>query len=105
MVLEVEVALDRVLVGRELVVDRDAVVIHRYVRLTRGDTGEFIVHHAKGSTALIDDFRPLDDPMAPKSQLVIGGAPSDGALPFFNVEWPGKGMIIGVGGRGSGVGG
>jgi alpha-galactosidase len=67
------------------------------VALTHGEPGEFVLHHAKGSVALADDFQPLDEPLKPKTRTVIGGGPSDAALPFFNVEWPGGGMIVGIG--------
>jgi alpha-galactosidase len=35
--------------------------------------------------------------LTPNQQLTIGGVSSQPDLPFFNVEWPGEGVIAGVG--------
>ncbi|MCL5099465.1 MAG: alpha-galactosidase [Candidatus Omnitrophica bacterium] len=66
---------------------------------TRAKSGEFIIHHSKGSRWSIDDFRPIDDVLGPKKSLEVKseGWPSSFALPFFNVEWPGEGVIFGLG--------
>lgn len=63
------------------------------------DSGEFVLHHAKGSQWSIADFQPLTDALAPNTTLEIQSAPwpSAYALPFFNVEWDGHGIIAGIG--------
>ncbi len=61
------------------------------------DPGEFIVHHAQGGHTRIDAFEPLDDVLGPGQELSIGGYSSESRLPFFNVEWPGGGVIGGIG--------
>ena len=72
--------------------------------MTRGDDGEFIIHHAKGSDSRIDDFRPIDDLLLPNAKLKINsfgvhpwGMSSVESLPFFNVESTGNGIIAAVG--------
>jgi alpha-galactosidase len=70
------------------------------------------VHHARGSECRQDDFEPLltrlgpdaSNPQAPwlgpENPLTIGsmgGRSSCGALPFFNLEREGGGLIVGVG--------
>jgi len=68
--------------------------------VSRGQQGEFLLHHHVGSVASMDDYRPLETPLragetrrfAPSS-----GRGSDGVWPYFNVEWPGAGLIVAVG--------
>lgn len=70
------------------------------------------VHHSLGSECQQNDFQPLltplgpdpDNPQAPwrgsDNPLVIaskGGRSSCGALPFFNIEMPGRGIIGAIG--------
>lgn len=65
-----------------------------------GEKGEFLLHHANGSQAQVNDFQPLLTQLPPKSDLSItsqGGRPSNGAMPYFNVEWPEAGVILAVG--------
>jgi alpha-galactosidase len=67
---------------------------------TRTDEGEFVLHHAKGSPALPTDFEPLETTLAPQSQLHLtssGGRPTDGNLCYFNLSWPGRGVVMGLG--------
>jgi alpha-galactosidase len=66
--------------------------------LTRG-SGEFVVHHAKGTCCNIVDFQPIDDVLAAGGKLQIQSSPwpSTTALPFFNVECGGRGLIAGIG--------
>lgn len=76
--------------------------------LTRPHTGEFVLHHAKGSNSRVDDFQPSDDSLAPGSRRRIHsfginswGMSSVESLPFFNVEAMGKGLIAAVGWSGA----
>ena len=68
---------------------------------TRREGGEFVLHRALGSSASRKDFAPIDDVMRPNAvvQLVpIGGRSSNThALPFFNIEAPGEGVMVGIG--------
>lgn len=63
--------------------------------------GDYTVRHARGSHAGIDDFQPRTTAIGAGGQLTLapfGGRSSDGALPFFNVAYPGGGgFVAGVG--------
>jgi alpha-galactosidase len=62
-------------------------------------SSEFVVHHARGSRFNIVDFQPIDDVLAANAKLQIESSPwpSTTALPFFNVEAGGHGIIAGIG--------
>jgi alpha-galactosidase len=67
----------------------------------------FTLHHAEGSHERITDFQPHETPLGPGGRLTLasfGGRSSDGALPFFNLAYPGGGgAVIGVGWTGQWV--
>ncbi|MFN0172208.1 MAG: alpha-galactosidase, partial [Bryobacteraceae bacterium] len=66
----------------------------------RGGGGEFLLHHGLGSRTRPDDYMPIETPLAPKAEkklASVGGRGSDGELPYFNLEWPGRGVAIAVG--------
>ncbi|HEV3275485.1 MAG TPA: alpha-galactosidase [Terriglobia bacterium] len=66
----------------------------------RSAEGEFLLHHSKGSAASPTDYEPLETPLQPKADERItttGGRPTNSDLCYFNVEWPGRGVIIALG--------
>ncbi|MGO9241093.1 MAG: alpha-galactosidase [Bryobacteraceae bacterium] len=66
----------------------------------RGGQGEFVLHHSTGSPYSPTDFQPLTTVLgAGQSQRLasVGGRPTDGPMCYFNLEWPGQGIIIGLG--------
>jgi alpha-galactosidase len=74
--------------------------------LCRSVTAEqpIVVHHARGSLASYSDFAPLVDPLVPGSPLRLysrngerGGNSSEDALPFFNLQWGDRGLLVGLG--------
>ena len=68
------------------------------IELDRGDTGEFLLHHAVGSPANGSDYGPLETTLAPKATKRIGGAggrPTNSDWSYFNLEWPGSPREIG----------
>jgi alpha-galactosidase len=68
--------------------------------LERGDKGEFLLHHNIGSPADGNDYGPLETPLGPKARKRLGGAggrPTNSDWSYFNLEWPGRGLIIAVG--------
>ena len=70
------------------------------VRLSLTAGGPVTVYHAKGSSCAEDDFLPLQTILYPGKSLSlspVGGRSSNGAFPFFNVTWPGGGMVVAVG--------
>ena len=69
-------------------------------RFERNAEGEFILHHSKGSLATPTDFQPYETVLEPKAQLRLsaaGGRPTNTDLCYFNVEWPGEGVVIALG--------
>jgi len=71
------------------------------IEITREPEGEFVLHRALGSSASRMDFAPVDDVMPPNSNIQlapIGGRSSNThVLPFFNIEAPGEGVMVGIG--------
>jgi alpha-galactosidase len=68
--------------------------------LARGTNGEFLLHHNIGSPADGNDYGPLETPLGPQARKRIGGAggrPTNTDWSYFNVEWPGQGLIVAVG--------
>jgi alpha-galactosidase len=64
------------------------------------------LHHANGSSCLIDDFLPLTTSLRPDSRKVlspIGGRSSNGVLPFMNLQLESGGMVLAVGWSGQWV--
>jgi alpha-galactosidase len=59
-----------------------------------------VLHHAKGSDCKIDDFAPLETPLAPGGEAALAsalGRSSNGTLPFFNLQLGERGMIGAIG--------
>ncbi|MBI3970813.1 MAG: hypothetical protein HY332_05950 [Chloroflexi bacterium] len=59
-----------------------------------------VLHHATGSSARADDYRPLETVLRPGGEVRLaarGGRPSDTDLPFFNLVWPAGGVVVAVG--------
>ncbi|HPD14561.1 MAG TPA: alpha-galactosidase [Planctomycetota bacterium] len=70
------------------------------LRVNVPDKGDVVLHHAHGSTCTATDFLPVDQPLAPKAAIDLapaGGRSSNGRLPFFNLEWPGGGIVGAIG--------
>jgi alpha-galactosidase len=68
--------------------------------LERNAEGEFLLHHSKGSTASATDYEPVETLLGEKHEAhfaAVGGRPTDGDLPYFNLEWPGEGVIVALG--------
>ena len=69
-------------------------------RFERNAEGEFLLHHSKGSPASATDYEPFETPLAPQADERItakGGRATNSDLCYFNVEWPGQGVIIALG--------
>jgi alpha-galactosidase len=59
-----------------------------------------VLHHAVGSPARADDYRPLETVLRAGVETRLaarGGRPSDTDLPFVNLAWPGGGVVAAVG--------
>ena len=62
--------------------------------------GQVTLHHSYGSTATASDFIPIDSPINVNQEIKLapnGGRSSDGALPFFNLQYPGGGLTGTIG--------
>jgi alpha-galactosidase len=69
-------------------------------RLERGAEGEYVLHHHKGTFVRADDFEPLTTVLPPNQKRRFappGGRPLGQVFPYYNVEWPGEGLIVVVG--------
>jgi alpha-galactosidase len=69
-------------------------------RFERNAEGEFLLHHGKGSPNSATDYQPLETPLPRKAEIRIattGGRPTDSDLCYFNLEWPGEGVILALG--------
>jgi len=61
---------------------------------------DFALHHFTGSICAPTDYEPHVTKLPAKAEARItaaGGRPTNGDLCYFNVEWPGEGLILGVG--------
>jgi alpha-galactosidase len=68
--------------------------------LERGTNGEFLLHHNVGSPADGNDYGPLETALKPGSAKrisAVGGRPTNTDWSYFNIEWPGEGLIAVVG--------
>ena len=66
----------------------------------RGETGEFVLHHAVGSPAAARDYGPLVTPMGPSATKRIaaaGGRPTNSDWSYFNIQWSNQGVVLAVG--------
>lgn len=68
--------------------------------LQRSASGEFVLHHHVGSPCQRNDYQPLQTRLEPGQTRRIsaaGGRPTNSDLPYFNLTWPGSGLIAVVG--------
>ena len=70
------------------------------IGLERGNQGEFLLHHNGGSLADGNDYGPLETPLPVGASKVLGGSggrPTNKDWSYFNLQWPGGGLITSVG--------
>jgi alpha-galactosidase len=63
-------------------------------------TAPYDLHHFNGSAQQADDYAPQTSRLAPgTAQLLfpVGGRPSNGTWPYFNIDWEGQGVMAAVG--------
>jgi alpha-galactosidase len=66
-------------------------------------SGKIILHYARGSMGSAEDYMPVDQEVVSDSKVKLahyvlrGVTHVDGQLPFFNLEWPGGGLIGAIG--------
>ncbi len=69
-------------------------------RFERNAGGEFVLHHQTGSICAASDYEPHETTLKPKAVKRIttsGGRPTNSDLPYFNIAWPGEGVIAVIG--------
>lgn len=68
---------------------------------THMNRGNFVLHRSQGSNAAADDFAPMVEPILPGRCITFGPAEGrssgNGAMPFFNIEASGEGMVAAIG--------
>src|ERR1017187_4641348 len=65
--------------------------------ISSGAPGECILRHHTGDLCTPDSYQPHADPLPAKSEKKFantGGRPTQSAYPFYNVCWPGEGVIV-----------
>ncbi len=70
------------------------------VTLRRAPGSEFALHHLRGDSCTPDSYEPLTTVLAPNSELHFapaGGRPTNGAWPYWNIQWGRQGMIAALG--------
>lgn len=69
-------------------------------KVKRTGKADFLLHHANGSPAANDDYRPMTSIILDKTQKTIatsGGKPTNTAMPYFNLETGNGGVIAVIG--------
>ena len=62
--------------------------------------GKCTLYHQRGAPCTVRDYEPFETPLAPNAKKRItaaGGRPTNSDLPYFNIGWPGRGVIVVVG--------
>ena len=70
------------------------------LRLERDGAGEFLLHHHTGDNCSPTSYQPHRLSLGPRAEhrfAPAGGRPTNGAFPYYNIEWPGEGLILAVG--------
>ena len=60
----------------------------------------YVLHHFNGSSQQANDYAPLTSLLAPgTAQLLypVGGRPSNGTWPYFNISWEDQGAMVAIG--------
>ena len=71
-------------------------------QVSRDAGWEYVLHHNKGARASGSDFEPYETALALGEKVhlrTIGGRPSNGMMPYFNVAWPRpeRGVVFAIG--------
>jgi len=70
------------------------------VLVERGPGNEFVLHHQRGDLCTPDSYEPLSVALEPQSEQRFapsGGRPTQGAWPYWNVQWGQMGVIAALG--------
>lgn len=68
---------------------------------TLGPVGSAVLHHARGSSAKLEDFEPLHEALIPGASVRLesekGLSSSGSTLPYFNLQTDGGGAVAAIG--------
>ena len=70
------------------------------LKIARRSDKEFLLHHGPGSTCVASDYMAVETILAANESCCfapIGGRPTSGAWPYYNLEFDGGGTIFVVG--------
>jgi alpha-galactosidase len=70
------------------------------IDLDRGQGPEFLLHYSKGSPSVVTDYEPEEMSLEPKKDqrfAPVGGRPTDGAFPYFNLSHGDQDIILAIG--------
>ncbi len=62
--------------------------------------GQYTLNYHTGDQCTPDSYEPHRCPLPPKSRrdfAPVGGRPCNQAFPYFNLEWPGAGLLLAIG--------
>ena len=65
-------------------------------RFDRTSGWEYTLHRLRGDDCTARSYAPLAEPLGPGTRTRIantGGRPTQNAFPYFNIQWPGAGVI------------
>jgi alpha-galactosidase len=68
--------------------------------LTRPEEPEFVLHYSSGADSTPTDYAPLEMALEAGTRQAFapnGGRPTNGAWPYYNVQWGDRGAILAVG--------
>ena len=68
--------------------------------VTRPEDPEFLLHYSCGANSTPTDYAPLETVLEKGSKRAFapdGGRPTNGAWPYYNVQWGDRGAIVAVG--------
>ncbi len=71
-------------------------------KVVRNTIWKCVLHYNKGARASGNDFDPYEMPLGLGARVhlrTIGGRPSNGIMPYFNIAWPRpqRGLIFAIG--------
>ncbi|MCC6822676.1 MAG: NPCBM/NEW2 domain-containing protein, partial [Verrucomicrobia subdivision 3 bacterium] len=70
------------------------------LQLARPGPGEFVLNHQAGDNCTPESYEPRRLKLTPKSEhrfAPAGGRPTSVGFPYFNLEWPGEGLMVVIG--------
>lgn len=70
------------------------------LEVSRDPDSEYVLHHHTGDTCSPESYAPHSlrlDPSADRRFAPVGGRPTSGGFPYFDLEAPGEGILLAIG--------